>query len=82
MNSTEDEDLPPRSILTLQKWLHRRAELLREVETFSNSALQEANRSPTWTKHLVTEPAVDKESNSDSDSEPEPDDYSLHSDRT
>ena len=82
LNSTEDEDLPPRSILTLQKWLHRRAKLLREVETFSNSARREANRSPTWTKHLVTEPAVDKESNSDSDSEPEPDNYSLHSDRT
>ncbi len=35
MNSTEEEDLPPRSILTLQKYLHRRAKLLREIETFS-----------------------------------------------
>jgi hypothetical protein len=71
MNSTEEEDLPPRSILTLQKYLHRRAKLLREIETFSSSARHKASRSPIRSSINLTEDQGDGDSDSSTDSEPE-----------
>jgi len=44
--SDEDEELPPRSLLRLQKWLQMRTTLLRETEVFSSSAKHKASKSP------------------------------------
>jgi len=61
-------DFPPRSLLTLNAWLAKRLEYLRETETFSTSAKHRTSRSPTRGSHMSTlEEEQDEESDSDTD---------------
>jgi hypothetical protein len=62
------DDLPPRSLIALQAWLLERLEVLREAETFSNSARQRSSKSPSRSSYTGTiEPEVEDESDSDTD---------------
>ena len=62
------DELPPRSLIALQAWLLERLEVLREAETFSNSARQRSSKSPSRSSYTGTiEPEVEDESDSDTD---------------
>lgn len=69
----EDEDLPPRSLLALQKWLQMRTTLLRETEVFSSSAKHRASRSPKQENFTIqtglSDSSADESVRPDSDDE-------------
>jgi len=73
--SDEDEELPPRSLLRLQKWLQMRTTLLRETEVFSSSAKHKASKSPrqeSFTSQTdLGDSSADESVRPDSDCEPE-----------
>ena len=61
------EGQPRRSLLTLQKWLLYKLEVLREVETFSSSTKFRSSRSPARSKQTGSIDPVEDESDSDTD---------------
>ena len=68
-DSPAGEDFPSRSLLTLNAWLAKRMEYLRETETFSTSAKYRASKSPPRSSHLSL---LEEEQNEESDSDTEP----------